>query len=223
MCGRTRLTVPWDVLAKLYRFEQADPVDLRPRLNITPTQTIPIVRASDGRRRLDLVRWGLLPRWARDAKVGNKMFNARLETLSTRPVFRDPLAQRRCLILADAYYEWKAEGKRKFPYVVRATDAAAFAMAGLWDTWTSSDGEVVESCTIVTRAAAGDVATIHTRMPVVLGPSAHDAWLDAGERDGARLVEFLSAQASSDFTIEPIDAIPADSSPPPKRGQLGLF
>ncbi|MGA2447140.1 MAG: SOS response-associated peptidase [Polyangiaceae bacterium] len=223
MCGRIRLTVPWDVLARLYRFEHADPVDLPPRLNISPAQSIPIVRLSDGRRGLNLVRWGLVPRSARDAKVGNKMFNARLETLAERSVFRAPLAKRRCLVLADAFYEWKVEGRRKIPYVVRTPEAAPFAMAGLWESWTSAEGEVVESCTIVTHPAVGDVATIHARMPVVLDPGAHDTWLDARERGGAHLVELLSMSARTAFAVERIAAVPGDAASTPKGKQLRLF
>ncbi len=115
MCGRTRLTVPWSVLAKLYRIEQAEPLDIRPRLNISPTQPIPIVRITGGCRHLDFVRWGLVPSWAKDPKIGSKMFNARVETLATKPAFRSALAKRRCLVLADGFYEWKAEGKSKIP------------------------------------------------------------------------------------------------------------
>jgi putative SOS response-associated peptidase YedK len=209
-------------LAKLYRLEQTDPIDIRPRLKISPTQTIPIVRTvRGGRRRLDLMRWGLIPPWARDRAIGGKMYNARIETLATKPVFKDALAQRRCLVLADAFYEWKTEGKRKVPYIVRTDDGAPFAMAGLFDAWTSPDGELVESCTIVTREAAGDVATIHTRMPLVLDLDAHDLWLDPNERNTLRLVEFLGASARTSFTIEPIEAVPSDE--PRASGQLKLF
>jgi putative SOS response-associated peptidase YedK len=149
------------------------------------------------------------------------MYNARIETLATKPVFKDPLARRRCLVLADAFYEWKAEGGRKVPHIVRTDDGAPFAMAGLYDAWASPEGELVETCTIITREAAGNVATIHTRMPVVLDQGVHELWIDPGERDPVRLVEFLGASARTSFTIEPIEAVPSDG--PRRSGQLRLF
>ena len=154
--------------------------------------------------------------WAKDLKIGNRMFNARLETIATKSVFKGALARRRCLVLADGFYEWKAEGKRKIPYVVRTEDGAPFAMAGLWDIWKSQDREVVESCTIITREAAGQVAAIHDRMPVVLELDALGEWLDESERDGPRLVAFLAASARTSFIVEPIEAVPT-AAPPTKR------
>ena len=215
--------MPFGTLAKLYRLEQTDRIDLSPRLNLAPTEPIPIVRAAtNGSRRLDLARWGLIPRWARDRAIGSKTFNARVETLSTKPAFRDALAQRRCIVLADAFYEWKTEGKRKVPHAMRMPDGAPFAMAGLWDVWTSPDGEVIESCTVVTRAALGVVAELHNRMPVVIDPAAIDTWLDAGQHDAARLVALLESAVLRDFVIERLDAVPFDVAPPPPR-QMKLF
>jgi putative SOS response-associated peptidase YedK len=223
MCGRTRLTVPFAVLAKLYRLEQADVPNVVPRLNLAPTEPIPIVRcAPDGKRRLDLVRWGLIPRWADSPSVGTKMFNARIETVATKPAFRDALPHRRCLVLADAFYEWKPEGKRKVPHAVRSPDGAPLAMAGLWDVWKSADGEVIESCTVITRDAAGEVAALHDRMPVVLPAEAQDRWLGSGERDRAALVAFIKDAARRDFTIEALDSMPVDA-PPRQAPQLKLF
>jgi putative SOS response-associated peptidase YedK len=149
------------------------------------------------------------------------MFNARVETLATKSAFKDPLMNRRCLVLADAFYEWKAEGKRKIPHIVQTEDGSPFAIAGLFDTWTSPDGEVVESCTVITREAAGDVAAIHTRMPVVLESGEHDFWLEPGERDPSRLVEFLGASARTAFAVMPIAQVPTDGHR--VAGQLKLF
>jgi putative SOS response-associated peptidase YedK len=148
------------------------------------------------------------------------MFNARIETIAERPAFRGALANRRCLVVADAFYEWKTEGRRKRPHVIR-TDDAAFAMAGLWESWTSGDGEVIESCTVVTRDAVGAVASLHDRMPVILGPERYDDWLDPQQSDASQLTALLRASARTDLDIEPIDEVPRDEST--AGGQLNLF
>lgn len=216
MCGRTRLVVPFATLAKLYRLEQVD-LPIFPVVgwqNIAPTQPIPILRRMErGQLRLDLVRWGLIPHWAKDRSVSSKMFNARIETIATKPAFRTPLVKRRCVVLADTFYEWRAEGKRKVPYAVRMPDGAPFAMAGLWESWTSPEGDVIESCTVVTCESQGNLAQLHHRMPVVLDPLAVDPWLDPADRDAVHLVALLYQGARYDFTCERIDAVPSDGGP----------
>ncbi len=230
MCGRAKLVVPFAVLAKLYRLEETDAPLLVPRRNIAPTQTIAVVRASaGGTRRLSLVRWGLVPGWAKELDADRKMFNARSESIATKPAFRAAFRKRRCLVLADGFYEWKTEGKLKTPHLVTMKDGAPFAMAGLWESWTSPDGEIIDTCTILTREAAGVVAEIHTRMPIILTPECHEAWLDPEMTDTTAVEALLaSALASANgLHAEAIAGVPSDAAndaaPKVKPGQLKLF
>ena len=151
-----------------------------PRYNIAPTQQVPIIRQSPERHRreISLMRWGLIPSWATDASIGNKTINARSETIETTPSFRDPFRSQRCLIPADGFYEWKRQGKTKQPYCFEASDGTVFAFAGLWDRWTNPQGQLIESCTILTTTANSLLADLHDRMPVILRPDDYDSWLE---------------------------------------------
>ncbi len=225
MCGRAKLTVPFAVLAKLYRLEEVEAPALFPRLSIAPTDPIAIVRAvRGGTRRLALVRWGLIPSWKKGLRGGPPLFNARSESIATKPAFRAAFRKSRCLVLADAFYEWKTEGKAKTPHIVTVDEGAPFAMAGLWTSSTTENGEVVESCTVLTREAAGEVAAIHPRMPVILAPESHDAWLDPAVTDPT-VVEALVAAALTDaLHVAVLTAVPPrianDAS---AKKQLELF
>ena len=151
-----------------------------PRYNVAPTQRVAVVRilaVSEGRR-VDALVWGLVPSWARDARDGARMINARVETLATKPAFREAARARRCLVVAEGFYEWERRGRERQPYYVRRLDGGLLAMAGLWEVWTSPDGEVLETCAIVTKPAAAPLARIHDRMPAILGEVDHAAWLD---------------------------------------------
>ncbi len=176
MCGRYTLTVSASILAEVFD------ADLRlehvPRFNIAPTQTVPILRADDtGHRRIDGARWGLIPHWADDASIGNRLINARSETAASKPAFRGAFRCRRCLIPADGFYEWLRVDGRKQPYLLRFRDRRVFAFAGLWERWTApSDSSSVVSCTILTTSPSPTVAPIHDRMPVILPDSAWDRW-----------------------------------------------
>ena len=191
MCGRYSLATGTEVLKGLFRVEGEVP-DLAPRWNVAPTQPVTVVVVTNERvRTLRTMRWGLIPSWARDPAVGNRMINARGETLAEKPSFRDALRRRRCLVLADGFYEWVKEGARKRPVWIHPRDGGVLAFAGLWETWTSPDGEVVDSCTIVTTAANGTMAPFHHRMPVVLPPAAWDRWLDPAFVEPASLADLL--------------------------------
>jgi putative SOS response-associated peptidase YedK len=159
-----------------------DDLDWVPRYNVAPGQQIAVVRqeASQPARLLSLMRWGLIPSWSKDAAIGYKMINARSETVATRPSYRGPLRSQRCLIPADGFYEWKREGKEKFPFCFTLTDDSIFAFAGLWDRWRNPQGQVIESCTILTTAPNELMQDIHDRMPVILARDEYDLWLDPG-------------------------------------------
>lgn len=177
MCGRYTLSAPGELVAELFQAEAA--VDLRPRYNIAPTQPAPIVRRRGGRRRLELVEWGLVPSWARQA-AGNRSINARAESLRDKPSFRDSFAERRCLVPADGFYEWRVEGPRlKIPHHLRPAGEPVIAFAGLWDSRREDGGqEARETFAIVTTDASADLVELHDRMPAVLPREAWPAWLD---------------------------------------------
>jgi len=179
MCGRFALKAPPRSIQE--HFHLAASVDLSPRYNIAPSQMVAAVRLLPGRnlRGLDMLRWGLIPSWAKDMKIGYKMINARRETLAQKPSFRTAFKKRRCLIAADGFYEWKHAGKTKQPFFVQLKNRSVFAFAGLWESWRSPEGGMVESCTIITTSPNELIREIHDRMPVILHPDQYDAWLQS--------------------------------------------
>jgi putative SOS response-associated peptidase YedK len=199
MCGRYALTSPPPVIAE--RFGLAWAPDVPPHYNIAPGQMIPVVRDAERGRELALLKWGLIPSWAKDASIGPKLINARGETLADKPAFRNAYRRRHCLIPADAFYEWKAVAGRKQPYCIRMRDEGPFGMAGLWEHWKTPDGQVVESCTIVTVDANAMVAELHARMPLILAPTDYDAWLAAGSKE---LPAAVPAEAMRYYPVSPL-------------------
>ena len=185
MCGRFMLKTPILEIADLFGFEATAP--LQPRYNIAPSQDAAIVRLTDdGGRELALLHFGLIPSWAEDPKVGYKMINARGETVDRLPSFRDAYRKRRCLVLADGFFEWRTvdpAGKGpKQPYAIRRPDEKPFAFAGIHERWRAKDGSrTIESFAIVTTEANRTLSPIHHRMPVVLAPDAHGSWLDPSQ------------------------------------------
>ncbi len=161
--------------------------------NIAPSQMIPVVRATEQGRELALLKWGLIPSWAKDTAIGAKLINARAETLADKPAFRNAFRRRHCLVPADTFYEWKAIGGRKQPYSIRMTDQSLFGMAGLWEHWVNSAGERVETCTIIATNANELVGQLHDRMPLIIQPGDYGAWLDASNPK-ARIAEALSVR-----------------------------
>jgi len=186
MCGRFVLTTPAQALAAHFQASSSENLLALPRYNIAPSQDVVAVRIEHGRRRLVMLRWGLVPAWARDASIGNRMINARAETAAEKPSFRHALAQRRCIVPASGFYEWKPQGRRKQPWYFRAVrhqarsapDDALLAMAGLWERWIAPDGQALESCAVLVTAANALVAPVHDRMPVLLAPQDYQRWLD---------------------------------------------
>ena len=188
MCGRFTIRTPLHELIPEFDLDEAPP-ELEPRFNVAPTQAALVVRASERRRRLELLRWGLVPRWAADLKVGARMINARSETAPTRPAFREAFAQRRCLVLADGFYEWRPEARARRPLHIRRPDGRPFAMAGLWERWRGrEDDPWVETCCVLTTEASARVAAVHDRMPaLLLERDAIARWLDpAAAQDDLR-------------------------------------
>ena len=177
MCGRFTLFLDAETLLEEFNLAEV-PADLPPRYNIAPSMPLAVVTSAEPRR-AEWMRWGLVPSWAKDPDIGNRMINARSETLLEKPSFKNAFQRRRCLILADGFYEWKrGEGKSpSMPYYFRLTDGKPFAFAGLWESWKSPEGEDLRTCTIITCAANAVVATIHDRMPVILLPEIADQWL----------------------------------------------
>jgi putative SOS response-associated peptidase YedK len=181
MCGRYLITSAPEALRRLFRYEEQ--ADFPPRYNVAPTQPIPIVRVAEGKRQFALVRWGLIPPWVKDPRNFSLLINARGESVNDKPAFRNAMRRRRCLIPADGFYGWKAEGARPRPYCVRPRDGGPVAFAGLWETWSGPNGEEMETAVIITTPANRDLAHLHERMPVVVPPEAFDFWLDCGNVD----------------------------------------
>jgi putative SOS response-associated peptidase YedK len=195
VCGRFALFAMPELLAEY--FALAEPAELAPRYNITPGQDIAAVRVDrGGRRRLHALRWGLVPFWAKDAAIGRRLVNARLDGLAEKPAFREAFTRRRCLIAASGFYEWaQLAGGKKQPYFVRARAEPLLAFAGLWERWSGGGTErPLETCVIVTTAANELLAPIHDRMPLMLTRAAQDVWLDATSTVGA--VAELAAQGT---------------------------
>ena len=204
MCGRYTLSTPTDLLTDLYQLEAAE--SAAPRFNIAPTQEAPVVRVDSpaGGRRLDLLRWGLVPFWAKDPAIGNRMINARAETAAEKPAYRVSLRKRRCLIPADGFYEWMATEGAKQPYFFHRRDGLPLAMAGLWDRWNKGEEGTLDSFTILTTGPDEIVAPIHKRMPVILDSEHHDRWLDPEYADLEWLTSVMVAATPSILEAFPV-------------------
>lgn len=181
------------VLRRFGVVQGTGPGALLPRFNVAPTQEIAAVVVEGGRRVLKRLRWGLVPRWADSSAAAHHMINARAETVAEKPAFREALRQRRCLIPADGFYEWRKEpvGKGKTPMCIQLRDRSVFAFAGLWERWRGADGRELESCAIITVPANEKIAAIHDRMPAILRREDEDAWLDPAITDPAALLPLL--------------------------------
>lgn len=176
MCGRYKLEPTPEELRSLFLYD--DHPNFPPRYNIAPTQPIPIVRLWRGKHNFHLVRWGLVPSWAKEMPK-SLLINARAETINDKPSFRGAFRHRRCLVPADGFYEWQTRpGQPKQPFLIRRRDRKVFAMAGIWEDWLTADGSELDSCAIVTTQANDTLAPIHQRMPVILEPGDWDTWLD---------------------------------------------
>jgi len=194
VCGRVTLTSSAREIAEQFELESGVEVaPLEPRYNVAPSQDIATVREdTEGRRVLSLERWGLVPHWAKDPSIGNRMINARAETVATKPAFRDAFRRRRCLVPVDGFYEWSGQAGQRRPYLFRRPDRALFGIAGLYARWIGEGGEVVDSCTLITTEANATLAPYHHRMPVILGPDRYGQWLDRSQEDPEALAPLLA-------------------------------
>lgn len=183
MCGRYSFAPDLKIVNEHYNI-MANPADVTANYNAAPTQLLPVI-SNETPRQLSLFRWGLVPFWAKDASIGNKLINARAESLDTKPSFRNAFKNRRCLVPADAFYEWKkaAGGKTKIPYRISIKNQPLFSMAGIWEQWKNPAGELLQSFSIVTTKANELVAGLHNRMPVILPPEAEHLWLSDLKKD----------------------------------------
>jgi putative SOS response-associated peptidase YedK len=218
MCGRYTLRVSPAELAEI--FAVINSFDWSPRYNIAPTQTVAAVRANrDGQgRELALLKWGLIPSWAKDPKIGSSLINARAETVATKPAFRSAFRKKRCLIAVDGFYEWHAvRGQKvKQPYFIAVNDAPAFAFAGLSEHWTSPEGTPVDTCTIITTTANSLMQPIHNRMPVILDPADYDRWLDPARQDPQDVLPLLKPFPADRMHAVPVSTLvnsPRNESP----------
>ncbi len=184
MCGRYTIRVPARLVAE--EFGLFEVPEMAPRYNVAPTQPVPAVRAegTDEKRALVMLRWGLVPSWADDLAIGNRMINARSETVGSRPAFRGAFKGRRCLVVADGFYEWKKVDGGKQPYYIRRKDQKPFGLAGLWERWDKGSAPV-ESCTILTTQANALMSPLHDRMPVIIPHERYGEWLAAGTKADA--------------------------------------
>lgn len=205
MCGRYTLAVQLDLVADRFA-SSADFDKLSPRFNIAPGQLAPVVTNSEEKRHLRMMKWGLIPSWAKDEAIGYKMINARAETLAEKPSFRKALEQRRCIIPADGFYEWRKEtdGKTKTPIRIVLKDRSLFGFAGLWERWKNPEGKEVLTYTIVTTTPNSLLKSVHDRMPVILTSDAENVWLAAGVLTSKVLGEVLRPYPDDQMELFPI-------------------
>lgn len=196
MCGRYALTMDtdtlMDTLRERYGIEGNLVFDYHPRYNIAPGQQVVVIINDGTKNRVGLLQWGLIPSWAQDPSIGNKMFNARAENLSEKPAFKHSFLNRRCLILADSFYEWKKDGDSKIPLRVKMKDNSILALAGLWSTWKPAEGSPISSCTVITTTPNPLMAQLHHRMPVMLSIDTEKLWLNPEIRDPDLLASLLT-------------------------------
>jgi putative SOS response-associated peptidase YedK len=182
MCGRVTIAEVEEIHAEL-RALSVELEGIQPRYNVPPSEPLPAVRVRDGQREAAWLRWGLIPWWAHDPAIGSRMANARCETAAEKPAFRDAMRARRCLILVDGFYEWRAGTRPKQPYLFRMRGGKAFAIGGLWESWLDPNGGRLETCTILTTEPNALVAPLHDRMPVIVRREDYDRWLDPATTD----------------------------------------
>jgi putative SOS response-associated peptidase YedK len=198
MCGRFVLYSSLEEIVRAFDVVRA-PAEVHASYNVTPTQSVAVVRQVEGVNVLEEMVWGLIPVWARDRSIGARMINARAETLAEKPSFRRPLATQRCLVVADGFYEWRQVDGGKVPMFIAVKSRRPFGFAGLYDSWTSSEGESVRSCTIVTTSPNELMVPIHNRMPVILPRDVEVDWLRPGAGSTTELLSLLQPYPAHDM------------------------
>lgn len=214
MCGRYVLTSELDVIQTAFDLTNV-PDSMPPRFNIAPSQPIAVITNEDSRT-LTFHRWGLIPSWAKDVAIGNKMINARSETVDEKPSFRAAFKRRRCLIPADGFFEWQQRDGRKVPMFIHMKDRGVFALAGLWEVWHSPEGDEIRSATILTTEPNSLMADIHNRMPVILPPEAYSTWLAEGDQPANVLKPLFRPYPADKMAAYPVSTFvnrPANDTP----------
>lgn len=207
MCGRFTLTVDQAELRDSFS-DYTLPAKFAPRFNIAPSQPI-LAIPNDGRNAADFFVWGLIPSWSKDPTIGDRLINARGETVAEKPSFRGSFKHKRCLILADGFYEWKAQPgtKTKTPHFIHMKDRKPFAFAGLWDEWNSPDGGSLRTCTIITTGPNELMATLHNRMPVILNKKEYDLWLDPALQTPDKLLPLIKPFPADKMSAYPVSTL----------------
>jgi putative SOS response-associated peptidase YedK len=207
MCGRFTQTATPAIIAE--QFGVAVPSLFQPRYNIAPSQPIAVIRIEPDSttRTLVMLRWGLIPSWAKDPTIGNQYINAKAETVAEKPSFRSAFKKRRCLVVATGFYEWQVQGRTKQPMWIGLKSQRPFAFAGLWEQWKPADGELLETCTIITTEPNGLMAQIHNRMPVILGPAFYDQWLDPTFQPIESLKDLLRPYPGEELMAYPVSTL----------------
>ncbi len=207
MCGRLTQSMTWAQIHRLYNLpHDARPLNLQARYNAAPTQDLAACRLDlAGEREVVTMRWGLIPSWAKDMKMGARLINARAETVHTKPSFRSAFLRRRCTVPVDGWFEWRQEPHGKQPYFLAALNAQPLSFAGLWERWTRAD-ESIESLTIITTGASAALAAVHHRQPAIVGPDQLEAWLDPAS-PAERLFEIVRTACEGPFEVRKISAL----------------
>jgi putative SOS response-associated peptidase YedK len=215
MCGRFVLFSSPEEIREAFAIQQVRyPVE--PSYNVAPTQSVAVVVQREGVNTLEKMRWGLIPAWAKDPAIGSRMINARAETVGEKPSFKRPLRDRRCLVVANGFYEWQKTGQAKIPMFIRLKSGQPFGFAGLYDVWTSPEGEAVASCTIITTSANDLMQPIHDRMPVILPKSQESSWLNPAIQHAADVLPLLVPYSAADMEAYPVSRMvnsPENNSP----------
>lgn len=215
MCGRYALTANSEQIQQAFKLTDV-PQNLAPRFNIAPSQPVAVVVADNSGRHFDVFRWGLIPFWAKDARIGNRLINARAETLAEKASFKHAFKRRRCLILADGFFEWQKLPQGKQPVFIHLKNRAPFGMAGLWEHWQSPGGDDIYSCTIITTTPNELLAPVHNRMPVILPPEAHAKWLAPDVQTPAAVQPLLRPFPADAMAFYPVSTTvnsPANDDP----------
>ncbi len=207
MCGRYVIKAPVSQLGTM--FDLIDVPKLTPRYNVAPTQAVPAIRLGSEKkeRELAMLKWGLIPSWAKDPAIGNRLINARADSVGQKPSFRSAFKRRRCLMVADGFYEWQKTNGKKQPYFIGLKDKAPFAFASLWEHWQDPEGDAVESRAIITTDANDLVKVIHNRMPVILKKKDYDIWLDPDQQDPEKLQKLLVPYSAMEMRAYPVSLL----------------
>lgn len=214
MCGRFTQAQIAELDREIFRLLEMPA--LPPRYNVAPSQDAAVVREVDGSRSIDLLRWGLIPFWSKDPTIGNRMINARAESVAEKPGFKNAFQGRRCVIPVDGFYEWKKEGTGKQPYYIRSAKRTVLGLAGLWERWQDDAHDPIETFTIITTSPNATIKPIHNRMPVILHPGDYDRWLDPEHRDLTGLREMLAPSPAGEIEAYPVSRYvnsPANEGP----------